>query len=234
MKQILITRDVGRIAGRGYVVSINTNENPDVQVGEVVDLIGKGPHLIKAIELSLGLRGAAPLIGLVVQKFTEQIPEPNPTLKTLTQAQAFVQAKREEGVYCPCCGQLCKVYKRTIYAGMAHFLIWLVLEYESRMREGLQGSLWIDILDGPPQRGGDFAKMAHWGLIEQMANDDETKRTSRFWRPTQHGVDFVHARITIPKQVHLYNNDVVGFSSERFDIRDALGKKFNYQELMSK
>jgi len=151
---------------------------------------------------------------------------------SLEAAKAFVKEKRDLGVDCPCCGQLCKVYKRTIYAGMAKFLIWLVQEYQRRQQAQLLGGLWIDILEGPPQRGGDFAKMAHWDLIEQRANNDDTKRTSRFWRPTQKGIDFVHARIRIPKRMFIFNNKVVGYSQAFFDIRDALGKKFDYKELM--
>lgn len=236
MKRIKIARDVGYIAGRGYVVSIDTRENPEVYANEVVYLIGKGPHIIRGIELALGLGGAAPQVGLLVKKITEELPEP--VITTLIEAKAEVLAGRDDGVACPCCGQYCKVYQRTLNSAMARFLIWLVLEYEHRWTDDHGGHLWISVNDGPliqnRKGGGDFAKLRYWGLIEQMANDDDTKRTSGYWRPTSIGIAFAHDRITVPKQVKLYLNDPIGFSEERVSIRDALGTKFDYQELMAR
>lgn len=237
MKQIKIARDVGRIAGRGYVVSVNATENPSVEVGEVVDLMGKGPHIIKGIEMGLGLGGMDKFIGLVVKPFTEENPDYEPGPKTVTHAQAYVRSHREDGVVCPCCGQYCKVYHRTLNSAMAQFLIWLVLEYEKRT-SCVSGNVWINVNDGPliqnRKGGGDFAKLRYWGLIEQMANEDETKRTSGYWRPTQTGIDFVYDKVTVPKKVRLYLNEPIGFAEERVTIQNALGTKFNYQELMAR
>ena len=147
-------------------------------------------------------------------------------MQTLEEAKQHVLAQRDQGVTCPCCDQYCKVYRRTIYAGMARFLIWLVKAFERRDRM----QAYIDILQGPPQRGGDFAKLAYWELIEPM----ETKKgkVTRYWRPTDKGRAFAYDKATVPKHAMVFNGEVVGFSEKRFGIRDALGKNFNYEELM--
>lgn len=153
---------------------------------------------------------------------------------TLKEAQEYVERGRVKGVACPCCNQYAKDYRRQVNRAMARFLLWLVEEFEAREDK----DAWISVNDGPliqhRRGGGDFAKLAHWGLIEQMPNDDANKRTSGFWRPTQKGIDFAHDRITIEKYLTLYNNEVLAVSKEMVSIRDALGKNFNYAELMQK
>jgi len=148
---------------------------------------------------------------------------------SLDRARLKVQQNLGTGIECPCCRQFCKIYKRKLNSGMARSLIWLVRTY-------LRGKDWINVPKRAPGyvvSNRDYAKLAHWELIEQMPNTDPTKRTSGMWRPTQGGIDFVFGRISVAARVHLYNNEVVGFSSKRTTIEEALGDKFDYQELMS-
>jgi hypothetical protein len=42
----------------------------------------------------------------------------------LDDAKAELEAKLDEGVECPCCGQLAKRYERKLYSTMARQLIW--------------------------------------------------------------------------------------------------------------
>lgn len=230
MKTIEITNDVGVVAGRGHVVLVDGRKTPMLKVGDVVKIKDRAGHFsIRGIEMQRG----SPSVGLVIKPFEGVVQE---TIHTLEDAKTYVLSKRDEGVPCPCCGQYCKVYPRSLNAAMARFLIWLVREYETRKKTDAATDLWVSVNDGPliqnRKGGGDFAKMEHWGLIEQMANDDDTKRTSGFWRPTQSGIDFVYHRITVPKKAVLYLNECVGFSGEKINIREALGTKFDYQELM--
>lgn len=146
--------------------------------------------------------------------------------KTMTKAE-----NEPGGARCPCCGQVCKVYKRHINSPMARFLIWLVRSYEQRPR-------WIHLKQFPMiqnrRGGGDYGKLVHWGLVEQKPNtDDPDKRTSGEWRPTPKGIEFAHMRITVPDAVFLYDNVLQGFSDKKVDIQHALGTEFSYQELMS-
>ena len=152
-----------------------------------------------------------------------------PVFSSLESAENYVLENRCSGVECPCCGQYCKIYERSLNYAMARFLIWLVRSYLGCRR-------WWGVNEGPViqhrKGGGDFAKMEHWGLIVSRPNDDPKKRMSGHWKPTEKGIDFVYGRIYLPAKVHLYNNQAVAWSSEVINIVDALGKKFDYRELM--
>jgi hypothetical protein len=145
-------------------------------------------------------------------------------MSTLQQAIDYVQQGLDKGVTCPCCNQYCKLYKRALNSGMALWLIELVKKHEHAQD-------WVDVrtID---LRGGDYAKLVHWGLTENKSNDDLTKRTSGFWRPTQDGIDFAYKRLQVLSHVMLYNNIVVEFDGDYITIDEALGEKFDYSELM--
>jgi len=148
---------------------------------------------------------------------------------TLAVARDGVEEDLEEGSYCPCCGQFCKLYRRTINAAMARALINLVRIWEANPR-------WINIhemkLVQGRRAGGDFAKLRWWGLIEAKENEDESKKDSGMWRPTEAGREFVYLQLTVPKYVLVYNNQVRSSGPEKIDIKDSLKAKFNYAELM--
>lgn len=138
----------------------------------------------------------------------------------------------KKGGSCPCCGQQVKVYTRHINSALAQFLIWIVRSYEDNPR-------WIHIREFPMiqnrRGGGDFAKLVHYGLLEQQPNEeDKSKRTSGYWKPTQKANDFVHKRIRLPEYVQLYDNFVQGFAAKQVDIEHCLGQQFDYSELMSR
>ncbi len=145
---------------------------------------------------------------------------------TLAAAREFVAHHITEGsgIDCPCCGQSCKLYPRKLYAEMGAWLINLVHCWN-------QTRDWVDVRDFP-LRGGDYGKLMHWGLAERMPNDNPAKRSSGMWRPTLDGIHFVMGRTRVPSHVHLYNNEVKGFSKEQVDIRQVLGEQFSYIELM--
>tara|TARA_R110000824_G_scaffold122685_2_gene280024 strand:+ start:5271 stop:5414 length:144 start_codon:yes stop_codon:yes gene_type:complete len=46
-------------------------------------------------------------------------------------------------------------------------------------------------------------------------------------------VDFVCGKIKIPQYALIYNDQVLDFSENEVSIRDSLGKKFDYQQLMN-
>jgi len=147
---------------------------------------------------------------------------------TIADVKRKVKDRLETGdaFSCPACGQTCKIYKRKLNAMQAHFLVWLVQRYE-QLRD------WIDVPKEYPHKiGGEYGKLRHWSLAELHPNDDDTKRTSGLWRPTALAVDFVYDRITVPKYVYLYNNEIHSISPDRIGIREALGDKFDYAEIM--
>jgi hypothetical protein len=113
---------------------------------------------------------------------------------------------------------------------MARCLIWLVRRY-------CETNTWIDVPKEAPRfvvaAGGELAKVSHWGLAKLKQNEDNKKRTSGIWKPTKKGIAFVHRGMSVPKYVFIYNNEVSGFSEEQTDVVGALGKKFDYSELMA-
>jgi hypothetical protein len=83
--------------------------------------------------------------------------------------------------------------------------------------------------------GGDFSKLEHFELMVAKPNtDDPTKRDSGLWQPTDLARQFVRGEATVPKYAEIYDGRFLGFDAiERISIHDALGKQFDYEELMS-
>ena len=157
--------------------------------------------------------------------------------RDLASAQRWLEARIDEGAHCPCCNQFAKIYKRKLNSAMALWLIWLVRR-SARPRDcsGLPESvvsaeLWQDIREANV-RGGDYAKLQHWGFAEQRPNKDRRKRSSGLWRATVSGRRFALGQTTAPGSVYLYDSEPIGFSRTRTDIVQALGERFDYEELM--
>lgn len=162
---------------------------------------------------------------LPVQTFLDALAQES----VLQTARKIVLAAAKDGVTCPCCGQYVKSYKRALNAPMVQFLIWLVLAWQKDER-------WYDFREAPliqsRRGGGDFPKLVLWGLIETAKAPMQGKRTSGLYRPTTKGVAFVHAHLSVPSHVLLYDNRVLGWSDKNVDVVQALGKHFDYQTLM--
>jgi hypothetical protein len=156
---------------------------------------------------------------------TEQLPmfSVGPTLEEARNGlqEALSQG---DGALCPCCGQHAKVYKRKLNTEMAVWLIWLAKQFTIQPD-------WVDVKE-TRLRGGDYGKLVHWGLAVQCTNENPKKRTSGLWKPTELGLQFARGAISVPSHVYLYNNEVKGFSDTSTTIREALGNRFNYSELM--
>ena len=88
--------------------------------------------------------------------------------------------------------QFAKIYKRKLNSGMAASLVWLVRTY-------LEKQNWIYVWKIAPKfilRSAEIGKLAHWELAIQKTNeDDDSKRTSGLWKPTEKGIKFVRRRI---------------------------------------
>jgi hypothetical protein len=145
---------------------------------------------------------------------------------TLEEAKEWLRGKLDEGAPCPCCTQFVKVYKRSITSSAARWLIWLVLSYKA-----MPPGSFVDIKRSDV-RGGDYAKLRFWNLIESQPNDDPEKRSSGMWRPTSSGVAFAMNQMTLPKYAHVFDDRVLKHSGAPVAITETLGKKFNYEELM--
>ena len=148
-------------------------------------------------------------------------------MQTIAEAKQYLKDNYVEGVRCPCCDQLVKKYSRKITSTMARSLISLYHESTSTYSP-------IHITNIKFVQGGEFAQMRRWGLIAEAKNETTTKRTSGLWYITQKGKDFVNGRIQVPMYCDTYNGKTLGFSRETTTIKQALGNKFDYMELMGR
>jgi hypothetical protein len=142
---------------------------------------------------------------------------------TLAEARAILRELVDEGHDCPLCTQHAKVYKFPVNAAIARALI---LMYRKN------GKDWVDVPElGLP--GGHFAKLRYWGLIEKPdgRREDGSTRVG-IWRVTDAGEDWLMGHATIQKKAHIYNNRCLKLSGDPVTITDALGKAFDYRELM--
>lgn len=152
---------------------------------------------------------------------------------TLNEAKTQMMAEVKDGTTCPCCERFIKVYKRALNSTMAAGLIWLCRKFEIESEGG--DIEWIHLSASAPRfviATNQLGTLMHWSLIERAPNEDKSKRTSGLLRPTKKGMAFVHFGTRLPRHVYLLNNLIHGFSDEMITIKQALGKKFDYSELM--
>lgn len=152
-----------------------------------------------------------------------------PSDMTLEQAKDVLRENWEEGVECPCCKQFVKLYRRKITSAMAYVLFLLSTQGD----EYIHVENWLKEKKVPASFRGDFTKLRHWGLIETKSGirDDGSKRIG-YYKITAHGRDFVAGDVTVRPCVRIFNNELFGFEGEKINFKQALGDKFNYEELM--
>lgn len=136
----------------------------------------------------------------------------------------------KEGGLCPHCHQFVKRYKRKINSGMAITLI-NIYKFNKENKDffhvedyGTKNNIKIS---------HDFSLLRFWNLIEKCNGEkDDGNKNIGFYKITPRGIDFVEKKINVKKSVFLFNDKFLGFSDEEINIKDALGSKFNYDELM--
>lgn len=81
-------------------------------------------------------------------------------------------------------------------------------------------------------RGGDFAKLAYWGFIQERPKTDENKKNTGIYRITEDGVAFVLGKTSFSRSAYVYNDHVLAWSEELVKVHAAIGDAFDYNELM--
>jgi hypothetical protein len=159
----------------------------------------------------------------------------DPKITTLEESKQWLRERFADGARCPCCDQFVKLYKRKLNSSMAHALILIYKFFENNQDEWLHVPSYLSqISSSATVRGGDWSKLRYWGLIEpqKAVRDDGSERVGNY-RITGRGKQFVLAQIRVPKHVFLYNQKPISREdTETVSIREALGEKFNYAELM--
>lgn len=150
-------------------------------------------------------------------------------LTTLSESRDWLTKSKVNGCICPCCGQIAKIYKRKLNSGMARELINLYLLTVKTKEK------WHHHSDFAYVSGGEISKLTYWGLVNEMPKDhkeDKKSKTSGYWSLTGKGIMFVRNEMKVEKHVHIFDTKFYGFSDEWIGIKESLGSKFNYAELM--
>ena len=150
---------------------------------------------------------------------------------TLGEARSLLRTLVDEGERCPCCTQLAKVYKRKIHATMARELI----HFWRRA-----GADWFDLpllageISGKRRAyTGDSAKLRYWGLMMEDNARREDGGRAGWWRVTEKGAMFVRDALLVPKYARIYDGRCLSLDGDPVSIRDSLGDKFRYDDLMA-
>lgn len=153
-----------------------------------------------------------------------------PDFDTLDEAKAFLRDNWDKGTNCPCCGQRVQRYNYKLFASSAFALIRLY-----RLGEGEHHIKQFAEATANTPRAPHFAELRFWHMVEASTNDDPTKKASGYWKITDAGKQFVEGTLRVKSRILMYNNKFVGFApnSEIISIREALGNKFDYEELMA-
>jgi len=130
----------------------------------------------------------------------------------------------DEPEICQCCGAKIKVWKKPLIGIAIVELIKLYNLYISTNHP-------VHISQFSKQRSN-FYTLRYWGLIVGSAKV-EGKRTAGLWRPTEKGIDFIQNRISIPSHAITKNNVLIKLTGDKKNVIEALGKKFNYDELIA-
>lgn len=144
---------------------------------------------------------------------------------TIAEAQAYLNINPKKAKPCPCCQQTVKLYTRKVNVRML-----LPLFKLTKLNPDIYHH--VSTFDMNTSKG-EFTKLRYWNLVEMKDNEDTKKKTSGMWRITDKGKLFLKGKITIPLSCDIYNAKVRSFSTERIDIIGALGKNFDYAELMA-
>jgi hypothetical protein len=133
-----------------------------------------------------------------------------------------------KGFTCNCCGSFVKIYKRRMNSNMALCLIAL---YRNQKNEFVKVEDYL--IKNGYQRCGDFSYLRHYGFIEALKEkrEDNSPRNG-FYRITGLGRLFVEGKELAKEKFLIQNNKLLGFEGEDINIIDALGNKFNYNDLM--
>ena len=156
--------------------------------------------------------------------------------RTVSQARGEVFDGYEGGIHCPVCNQFVKLYKRKLTSSMAYALILIHWYFKNNPEEKwLHVEKYLKSIESVPHPiRGDFHKLRYWKLIEKKKGEKEDGNPDvGYYAITDKGKEFVEKKIQVPKHVYIYNSEVKGFNEDvEIDIQNALGSKFQYDELM--
>ncbi len=162
------------------------------------------------------------------EEFPISITASSPRVDTLRRARLRLLdelSERGKGT-CPCCGRIARYRRVALSSGLAWFLIRLY-------KLGLfSDGRWVHYSDavsrGSKKLGGlSYGDLRHWKLIEPRYDAKPGQ-----WRLTHHGKLFVNGERSVEKRLLIFDGKVRKRSEETTTIKQALGTRFDYDDLM--
>lgn len=153
--------------------------------------------------------------------------------ETIEQAKQFLRENMNKGAICPCCHQDVKMYPRKLSASMGYVLLLLVKYRKSSPY--FHVSEFLDSIGVGTSERADWQKLVVWKLIERpegKVRQDGSKRVGEY-KVTQRGIDFAENNLKVHAKAKIYNGKDYGFEGKQVSIKDVLGSKFNYDDLMN-
>lgn len=152
---------------------------------------------------------------------------------TLSEAREALERNLERGTHCPCCQQYARNYKRKLNSGMARSLIHIYNWYTQQKTRKPFLHVKDYLRENALHNSHDWTLLKYWDLLE-LKKEEREDGSSRngYYRITQKGILFVEGKIKVWDHIYIYNNEVQGFSQDTLTIKQALGNKFDYAELM--
>lgn len=139
--------------------------------------------------------------------------------------------RRPKGVTCDHCGRLAKMYRKKLGAPAARFLIHL---YNVSSR-GEHGRYYTtrELYPRDNKASTEGVCTRFWGLVDVADASNSAGAPAGAFRLTDLGRRFVQGLEFLPMYVHTYNNEKIGEPEGPLtNIREALSRKFNYDDLM--
>jgi len=150
---------------------------------------------------------------------------------TLGDAKEWLRERvQERGAKCPCCKQMAKIYRRKLNAGMAQTLIRMYKHVRfDESQCNMNAFMHVPSLPGDNHEA---SQLVWWGLIAEERREREDGGRAGWWRITYSGRLFVNGHVRVRKYAHVYDGVCLKLDGPEVNIRDCLGSKFNYDELM--
>jgi hypothetical protein len=145
---------------------------------------------------------------------------------TLGEAREILRELLDAGHKCPCCTQMAKIYRRKITGRQAAALI-------SLFRAAGRDYGHFPTVAPDHYEAAQAALLRYWGLTEELQEKREDGGRAGWWRVTERGEAWIRGQTTVPKYARTYDSRCLGLTGESVTVVDALGTKFNYNELMA-
>lgn len=150
----------------------------------------------------------------------------------LAEARTWLRERLDEGARCPCCTQHAQVYRWSLYGTAARALI---LYWRLGRGERYVHSSRLKDLGHKGQ--GDATRLRLWKLLAEEPDRRPDGGKSGWWLVTDLGREFIYRRATIPKYVYTFASRRIRYDDDhapgpQVGIEAALGKRFDYRELM--